>query len=401
MADYKHKSMKSDGVVLTGRIEAANERDAYRKLVEKGLEPFFIKPATTTGLPFLGRLTSRLNAKARARYVRQMATLLAAGLPLLDCMESLSRNGHPELRARSLKIRQGLRAGERLSQAIAANMPDFPPYLSQLAELGEQTGGLADALSDAAQRMEQEEALRREIRSALTYPAFLAATGVAITIFMFLVVVPQFEAMIGDDYSKLPLISKMVLSASAVFRTHTLAIGIGAIVLLSGVLGFTRSRDARARFKALLDRTPVVGPFLRRAQLANWARTMGIAMRNGAPLLAAFDLAARSVTSPAFSQGLKEARRAVRAGEPLDEALSNGVALDPTFTDLLRTGRQAAALDRMLVFMSDILDDDARERAKRITALAEPVAILLISLVVGTLVVGIVLAMTSLYQFEI
>ncbi|GEQ99014.1 hypothetical protein JCM17844_26510 [Iodidimonas gelatinilytica] len=270
-----------------------------------------------------------------------------------------------------------------------------------MAELGEQTGGLADALSDAAQRMEQEEALRREIRSALTYPAFLAATGVAITIFMFLVVVPQFEAMIGDDYSKLPLISKMVLSASAVFRTHTLAIGIGAIVLLSGVLGFTRSRDARARFKALLDRTPVVGPFLRRAQLANWARTMGIAMRNGAPLLAAFDLAARSVTSPAFSQGLKEARRAVRAGEPLDEALSNGVALDPTFTDLLRTGRQAAALDRMLVFMSDILDDDARERAKRITALAEPVAILLISLVVGTLVVGIVLAMTSLYQFEI
>lgn len=127
MADYKHKSMKSDGVVLTGRIEAANERDAYRKLVEKGLEPFFIKPATTTGLPFLGRLTNRLNAKARARYVRQMATLLAAGLPLLDCMESLSRNGHPELRARSLKIRQGLRAGERLSQAIAANMPDFPP----------------------------------------------------------------------------------------------------------------------------------------------------------------------------------------------------------------------------------------------------------------------------------
>ncbi|GAK33543.1 type 4 fimbrial assembly protein PilC [alpha proteobacterium Q-1] len=401
MADYKHKSIKVDGVVLSGRIEAGSKREAWQKLKDKGLEPFRIEAVGRSSLPFAGLFRKKLKNKARARYIRQMATLLSAGLPLLECMDSLSRNGHPVLRARSLAMRRGLRAGERLSQTFATHMADFPPYVAQLAELGEQTGAIADALSDAANRMEQEEALRRDIRGALTYPAFLAATGLVITIFMFVVVVPQFEAMIGDDRDKLPLISKMVLGGSALFRDNTLVLGLSAFALIAAALHIGRSRPARARFFALLDRLPVLGPFLRRAQLANWARTMGVAMRNGAPLLTAFDLAARAVTSPSFSQGLIEARRGVRAGEPLDEALANGVALDPTFTDLLRTGRQAAALDQMLLFMSNILDDDARERAKKITALAEPVAILLISMIVGTLVIGIVLAMTSLYQFEI
>ena len=137
-----------------------------------------------------------------------------------------------------------------------------------------------------------------------------------------------------------------------------------------------------------------------RADLADWSRTMGVAIKNGADLLSAYDLAARTVTSPSFTQGLKEARRAIRAGEPLDEAIDTNVQIPRTYVDLLRTGRRAAALSDMLLFMANILDDDTKEYAKKITALAEPVAIILISIVVGSLVLGIVLAMTSLYQFD-
>ncbi|MBB4212092.1 general secretion pathway protein F [Rhodothalassium salexigens DSM 2132] len=401
MAEFRHKSLKADGGVMAGRIEAASDRDAFARLQEKGLDPFEIKPVAGAGR---GGLAARLrrgpSAKERARWVRQLATLLAAGLPLMEAMDSMGRGGHPQLRDQSRALRQSLRAGERLSTALAQHMPDLPDYVARLAELGEGTGALAGALGDAATRMEQQNALRGEIRSALTYPAFLAGTGVLITLFMFTVVVPRFEKLIGDNTDNLPFLSRLVLSSSALFRDHVWVVGLALAAALVGGVGAVRSPRVRRQTRELLDKTPLIGPFLARADLANWARTMGVAMTNGADLLTAFDLASRAVSSPAFAQGLREARRAVRAGQPLDEALAEGVALDATFTDLVRTGRQAAAMDRMLLFISDILDDEARERAKRLTTLAEPVAILLIALVVGTLVLGIVLAMTSLYDFN-
>lgn len=402
MPDYRYRSLKSDGTVLRGRIEAADARDAWQRLAGKGLSPFELTPVETIALPGLGRVMKRrAGNKARARYVRQLATLLDAGMPLLDAMESMARSGYPDLRTASGEIRKALRAGERLSAAFEAHLPAFPHYVARLTELGEATGELPRTLADAATRMEQQVALKSEIRSALTYPAFLAVAGVAITVFMFLVVVPRFETLIGDNRDNLPLISVLVLSASAVFREHVLLFGIAAAGLVAGAVSIARAPGARERVRGLLDRLPLVGLFLRRAELADWTRTMGVALKNGADLITAFDLSARAVRSPVFRQGLIEARRALRAGEPLDEAVGNAIALDRTFTDLLRTGRQAAALDRMLLFIADILDDESRERAKRLTTLAEPIAIVLIALVVGTLVVAILLAMTSLYEFNL
>ncbi|MGF1605622.1 MAG: type II secretion system F family protein [Rhodothalassiaceae bacterium] len=400
MAEFKHKSLKADGAVESGVVEALDERDAYRKLRDKGLDPFelALRPAGgQTGLRLFQRGPS---GKDKARYVRQLATLLSAGLPLLEAIDSMARGGHPQLQARSRAVRQSLRAGERLSSALDKHMPDLPDYVARLAELGESTGTLSQALGDAAGRLERQQAMRGEIRSALTYPAFLAVTGVVITLFMFYFVVPRFEVLIGDNRDTLPLISVIILSVSAIVREHGPWLVAVAAALGAGLVSALRSETGRRRLFLALDRTPLIGPFLRRAELGDWARTMGIALKNGASLMAAFDLAARAVRGPAFADGLREARRAVRAGTPLDEALDEHVQMDPTFTDLLRTGRQAAALDDMLLFISDILDEEARERAKRLTSLAEPLAIVLISLVVGALVLGIVLAMTSIYQFD-
>ena len=401
MAEFRHKSLKADGGVLTGRIDARDDKDAFRQLQDKGLDPFDLKPAPRPGAGVLGRFRPGAGAKDRARYVRQLATLLSAGLPLMEAMDSMARGGHPQLRAQSQTVRRALRAGERLSTSLERDMPGMPDYVARLAELGESTGALAEALADAATRMEQQNALRGEIRSALTYPTFLAVAGLVITIFMFTVVVPRFETLIGDDRDGLPFLSVLVLSSSALFREHMALVGGIAVAVTVGGVYAARSHKVRRRVREMLDKVPVLGPFLARADLADWSRTMGVAMKNGADLLTAFDLATRAVRSPVFFEGLKEARRAVRAGRPLDEALADNIDLETTFADLVRTGRQAAAMDRMLLFISDILDDEARERAKRLTTLAEPLAILVIAAVVGTLVLGIVLAMTSLYDFNI
>ena len=401
MPEYSYSSLATDGSVQRGRIEASDERDAFRRLSDRGLSPFDIRGVQEAELPLLRRWRYRLSNTERARYVRQMATMLAAGMPLLEVVESMARGGHPVLRERSREIRKRLRAGEQLSAAFEAVMPDFPDYVPRLCELGESTGALAQALGDAAARMERAEALRRDLRSALTYPAFLLVAGLGITILMFAFVVPRFEALIGDNRADLPLISVMVLSSSAVMRENAVFIGLAAFAAMAGLVSLAKSGELRARLLSTLDRLPLIGPFLQRSDLANWARTMGIAIKNGADLLTAFDLAARAVRSPSFRHGLAEARRAIRAGAPLDQAISDALTIDQSYIDLLRTGRQSAALQDMLLFISDILEDDARERARRLTTLAEPVAIVLIAVVVGLLVLGIVLAMTSLYQFEV
>ena len=239
MSDFRYKCRKDDGTVLQGTISAVDERTAFHLLKDKGLAPFELTPLSSSGLDKLFRNRTRSpNGKARARYIRQMATLLVAGLPLLEAMDSLQSSAEGGLAEASGKIAQDLRQGARLSAAITKQLPTFPIYVSQLAELGEATGNLPTALGDAAARMEQQEALKSEIQSALTYPAFLAATGVVITLFMFFFVVPRFDALLAQGQGELPLLSQIVLGSARVAREYPL-IGLGsvaALVLGAGVL---------------------------------------------------------------------------------------------------------------------------------------------------------------------
>jgi len=398
MSRFQFKALDESGREIAGEQEAASATDAFDRLRLRQLSPISIKLKRER--PNWLRLQRPVSRRIATRYLRQLATLLSAGVSLLEAFDSLAKSGgRRELAERAGAIRRDLRAGGKLSQALERHMPEFPDYVPRFAELGENTGKLAKALSDAADRLEFDDAMRREINSALTYPTFLAIVGGAIVIAIFIFVVPRFDALLGDSRANIPAFSRSVINFGVWLRANwAAAFGTaGALVLGISILSRTRGH----LLAGWLDKVPLLGQLRREGDIGGWTRTVGTALANGAGLITALDLAERSVRSSSLKKGMREIRRDVRAGKRLDEAMERAISVDPVIVDLIRTGGNSGTLDEMFLFVAKMAEEEVKDRAKRLTSLAEPIAILLISLIVASIVLSIVMAMTSVYEFDI
>ncbi len=401
MPSFQYKALDASGVTVRGKTEAATEAEAYDNLQARRLNVFHLKPAPKSSQLFQKR--GKAKSKDMARYIRQLATLLNAGVTLLEALKSLSKsNAHPALARASNNIRKDLRSGERLSNAMEKHLPNLPRYVPRLAELGEATGQSAKALTDAAQRMEFEDAMRAEIKTALSYPMFLAIVGTGIVFLLFLFVVPRFGTLIGDNRDNLPAISKLVIGAGTNLKENFIPIMALFGASIAFILYLVRSQAARSAVRTSIERLPLIGPVFIRAELGGWARTVGIALDNGADLLSALKLGQYGLRSETLRRGFNVASVGIRAGRNIDDVLAEAVPeFDPLAIDLIRTGRSSGKLASMLLFIGSTQEKEAQEMAKRLAALAEPIAILIISGIVGTIVISIVMAMTSLYDFGI
>ena len=401
MAVFKYKALDRNGVTVRGELEAMSETEAFETLQRRRLEAFEVglKPESTE----LFGSARRIKPRDLARYVRQLATLLSAGVTLLDALGSLSRsNAHPKLAQASNAIRKDLRAGARLSAAMGEHLPQLPRYVPRLAELGEATGQSAKALSDAAERMEYEDQMRSEITTALAYPMFLAVVGGVITFLMFLFIVPRFDQMLAGNRENLPMMSKVVIGAGVGLKNNLFSVLLVFAVLIGGSVFIAKSDSLRANLRSWLERLPVVGPVLVQSDLGGWARTMGIALDNGADLLTALQLGEYGLRSARLRAGMRVVRSEIRAGRNIDEVLEENIPdFDPLTIDLVRTGRASGGLSDMLLFVGKTQEAETKELTKRLSTLAEPIAIMLIAGIVGTIVISIVMAMTSLYDFAI
>lgn len=396
MPSFNFKALDREGREISGSIDAALEAQAYALLQDRGLAPVAINPVRSN--PRKGG--GRLRGKALVRAVRQLATLLAAGVPLIDALDSLSRSqSNGGVASGADGVKKALRAGGKFSAALEKEFSDLPPYVIRLAELGETTGQLGPTLVEAAELMEYEARAASEIRSALTYPLFLLITGTLIVLGMFVFVVPRFAQLIDGAEADVPAISKAVIGFSLWLNANWLvAIAIVGCFALSVFLAM---RQGRRGGSSLLEMVPLLRKFQASSDMASWARTLGGALKHGAELLPAMALAERVVRSSRTKRGLAAARMAVRAGRTLDEALLDNVGdVDRMIIDMIRTGRSSGRLAPMLLHSAGVYEEERRERTKRLTAIAEPLAIVVIAAVVGSIVLSIVLAMTSMYGVD-
>ena len=216
---------------------------------------------------------------------------------------------------------------------------------------------------------------------------------------MFVFVVPRFAGMIEKSGADVPLLSRLVVSVSMFYKDNLLACLL-SFLAVGGAVYLAYQRNW-LRFSGLTARLPIVGRLVLVSTLSRWTRTLGGALRHGADLLPALELAENSVPAGSpMRDELKRTRQQVRAGKTLAEALSaNLYRADPLVLDMVRTGEASGRLHTMLLFVSDMFRKEMTERTKQFTALIEPLAIIFISAIVGTIVISIVLAMTSLYQF--
>lgn len=394
--DFQYQAANAQGQVLTGQISASDEREAMRLLQQQNLTPISIDAPNATSV-----VATSSNKKAsnqdKTLAIQELTTLLNAGVPLAESVDSISvAHAGSAIGAAFGKALVALRGGERFSESLRLMELDFPDYLYQLAAAGELTGKLGQALSTAVTQMEYEDRMRQEMRNALTYPAILITSGIAATLLVFIVVVPKFSNLLKGNTANIPLLSQWVIGTGMFVKTHLLWVALGVFAIVAGVVVALRNPAVRARGYESLIRIPILGNWIADTEMGRWASMLSALLENRVAIIVAMELSSRGVKLSKLRNSLQQVIVDVRGGVRLADALATNHALGPTGINLVRVGERTGELAPMLRALSTLYENAGRDRMKRFLLLLEPIAIIVIGIVIGTIMIAIMLAVTSL-----
>jgi len=390
---FAYEAANAQGVLMRGVVEAMNDLAAYRSLQAQGLLPMAITPAQSSRR----RVNRKMTFSMRTQAVAEMATLLRAGVAISEALPSL-RKGHANTPLGVVfdALHAQLRSGERFSEALAGSKLALPPDVLQMIRAGDASGQLAEAMQKALDRMTFIETTRQELRNALIYPVVLVVSGVLAIVLIFALVVPKFQKLLAQGGDKVPWISRVVLDIGMFLHDHWLM----AVMLLVGLVGLLwallQQPGVRRATEELLLRLPGIGSWLLQSEMGRWTNSLGALLSSRVPLAQSLSLSSDSVSVGSIKARLATVLAQVRAGERLTDALERQDLIDPMGANLLRVGEHSGRLAEVLVSLTRVYHEGARQRMKRFMLLLEPVAILLIGGAIGTLMVAIMLAITSL-----
>lgn len=391
MATFTYRAATAAGALRSGELEAASRGDALERLGRLGLTPI----ETAQNKAASPARAARAGGDVRRALVNAMgglAVLLGAGLSLDRALAvSVENTTNPVLKAALAEVMKRVKEGAPLSRALAAAPELFPPMAAAMAEAGEANGRLDASLKRLAETLDRAEALRATVTSAMVYPAMLMCLATGVILMMLLFVVPQFEGLFSDQQAKLPFATRMVLGASHLVRSYG-----WAGLLCGGGAGFGVWRWTRLpAVRAAVDRTvltlPSIGPLVKSAETARFARVLGSLVEGGVPLPTALGIAQRSLANAHMAAAVAKVGRGLKEGGALARPLA-ATGLFPTLAiSFLRTGEETAQLALMLSRLADVLDGEVRTTLQRLVTLLTPV----ITVVMGAAVAGVIASIMS------
>ncbi len=393
---FRYDAVAPNGTAVRDVVQASDEATALRRLAADGLTVTRIAPADEAR----GSGQERgLRASERLLVMRQLALMLDAGVPLLESLETITTGlsaggGHSQFAALIASLKQG----DSFGDALEAHAPGFPFHVYAMARVGEASGRLGQVMRAAADQMEHEDRLRRDLVNALTYPAFLACAGLAAVTFIFVEIVPRFSAIIGGNTSHMPWMSRAVLGVGGFVDAHLAVIGAALAGLVALGVAVLRRPDMRPRVYAVVRRAPLVGRLLRMREIAAWARLTAFGLANGLDLLQVAVLTRKATPPGPLRSGLEAFETDLKAGVTVDAALGRHTGLEGIDLSLLRAGQKSGTLPEMFGFLADRYDVDLRDAVKRMTALLEPMAVGTIAIMVGVIALALVTALSSIYD---
>lgn len=410
MPAYSFEAMQSDGKIRRGVIEADTARSARSMLRTQALVPLAVNAVSSGGASADGTAPSLLqtnlfggrvfNATRLAIWTRQLAGLVAAGLPLERALTALSDEAEDE-KQRNLvaALRSEVNGGSPFGRALALHPREFEPIYTAVIGAGEQSGHLGLVLERLADDLEERQALKSKLMAAALYPAIV--TLVAIVIVMFLVgyVVPQVANVFAGTKRALPFLTVVMLTLSDVVRSYGWAL-LGALFLIAGSARISLRNEAfREKFDAATLLIPIVGRLARDYNAARFASTLAMLSGAGLPILKALQAAAETLSNRAMRADALDALLLVREGAPLASALAQKKRFPGLVSMFARLGEQTGQLPVMLQRAAVQLSNEVQRRAMALATILEPLLIVAMGLVVMLIVLAVLLPIIQLNQF--
>ncbi len=391
---FAYIARDSAGKDVKGQVEAENEAEANNKLkaqnlIVTGLKRLDIKPG---GFLSLGAVARKATVGELALFTRQMATMIGAGIPLLEAFEILSEQTMDTNKGFGLGLQECadmVRGGTELSEAMTRFPRIFPDIYINMIKAGEASGQLDIILDRLADFLEANESLKREIKSAMTYPVISLVLVLGITAYLLVFVVPKFESMFKSLNAKLPGVTVFVLDCSYFLQNQWwVVIGLGIAGYIGYKLAMT-NRDFRRMKDTVMLKAPVFGPLGQKVAISRFARTLSTLLASGVPLLAALEIVASTAGNAVLEDTLLETRDTVKRGESITAHLQKAWVFPPMVVRMIGIGEKSGALEQLLSKISDFYDEQIHATVKALTSLIEPIMLGVMGGIVGTIVVAI------------
>ena len=391
MPIFKWEGKAAKGAIKKGEMEAPNEA-AIRihlrqqniiptKIVSKGREIKF-------SLPFKRKVKER----SIAIFTRQLATMIDAGLPLVQSLEILSsQQDNKAFKNIIREIREDVESGSTFAGALKKHPVTFNELFTNLVVAGEEGGILDSILTRLANYIEKSAALKKKVKSAMVYPSVIMTVAIGVVIILMLFVIPVFETMFKSAGQSLPLPTLITLTISKLIKKYIIII-IPALILLFYLLRkYHQTENGRAVIDRLLLKLPVFGPLLKKIAVARFSRTLGTLISSGVPILDGLNIVSRASGNRTIETAILNARASIREGETIADPLNRSGIFPPMVIQMISVGESTGALDSMLSKIADFFDDEVDITVTNLTSLLEPLLMVFLGVVIGGVVISMYL----------
>ena len=392
MPDYVWRGVNRKGKKKKGEMEADSENFVRLTLRRQGIEPTKIKPKPKDVFENVKFLQPKVTEKDIVVMTRQFATMIDAGLPLVQCLEILFSQQENKTFKRILKnIKEDVEEGSTFADALKQHPEVFDDLFVNLVAAGEIGGILDIILNRLAAYIEKAAKLKKKVKGAMTYPIVVMVIAVLVVAVILIFVIPVFQSMFADFGKALPVPTQIVVAMSHFVKNYILYIIVGFVLLIFAFRRFYKTEKGRALVDKVVLQIPVFGMLLRKVAVAKFTRTLGTMISSGVPILDSLDIVAATAGNMTIEEAIRETRQSISEGRTIAEPLADSEVFPSMVVQMISVGEATGALDTMLGKIADFYDDEVDAAVDALTAMLEPFMMVFLGGTIGGLVVSMYL----------
>ncbi|NOY87915.1 MAG: type II secretion system F family protein [FCB group bacterium] len=387
--EYKGKTLA--GAAVKGELKANNKNDLERVLRQNRIIVSSItKKAPEIQIKF-GTGIKRIEV---SRFTRQFATMIGAGLPMVQCLEILAAQMENKELAKIVgQVKDGVQGGATLSEALARHPKVFDQLYTNMVEAGEVGGALDAILNRLALYREKADRLIRKVKGAMIYPAVIVVVATGVTIGMLTFIVPVFAKMFGGLHASLPAPTQVVLQISNFLKANFLYLFFGSIGILVAFFWWKRTPKGALMVDRILLIMPVLGNLVRKSSIARFTRTLGTLLASGVSILEALGITAKTAGNMVVANAINKSVIAIAEGDTITGPLKETGVFPPMVTQMISVGEKTGGLDEMLNKIADFYDEEVDEAVTALTSVIEPIIIVFMGVIIGGILIAMYLPM--------
>lgn len=407
MPYFTYVARNPQGKLVTGRTEAPTQAVVVKILKDQGLTPTQIDMGpgggTAAGTGAKARRQKLKRGKPKIEDLvlisRQLATMIRAGLPLIEVLNILGEQVERLTMKNVLRqVERDVQGGSSFYEALARHPRVFNQFFLSMVKAGEASGMLDTILDQVATYLEKSASIRRKVKAAIMYPAVVSVVAALIMVLIMWKVVPVFEEIFADLDEELPMLTQMVIAISRFIRDRW-------AVALAGIIGFIvlfkqwgKTKSGRFRIDTIKLRMPVFGPLLLKVAIARFTRSLGTLMRAGVNILGALEIVARTAGNVVIEQAVMNTKTSIQGGESITKPLVESGVFPPMVTRMIEVGEKTGALENMLQKVAEYYEDQVDAAVSGLTSLIEPLLIVGLGISIGTIVIAMFMPLIKMIE---